>query len=64
MKSEQAQDLRNMLREAAKYLIDLRFIQANALVSMELEGKAYLAAKEYILKIKRLQERLEKAAIE
>ena len=48
-----------LMREAAKAIHDLRFIQANTITCLGLEGKAYLEAKSYMNKLASLQEKLE-----
>jgi len=56
-------ELKALMREAAKAVLDLRFVQTNAVTCLGLTGKAYREAEGYMLKLKNLQERLEKAAI-
>lgn len=51
---------RALMHEAAKAIHDLRFIQANTLTCLDLQGKAYLEAKVYMNKLASLQEKLEK----
>lgn len=57
------QELKALMREAAKAVMDLRFVQANAVTCLGLTGKAYLEAEAYMRKLKNLQDRLEKEAI-
>lgn len=49
-----------LMREAAKAIHDLRFIQANTIVCLDLQGKAYMESKVYMNKLAALQEKLEK----
>lgn len=56
------QEHKALMREAARAVMDLRFVQANAVTCLALTGKAYLEAQAYMLKLKALQERLEKEA--
>lgn len=59
----QTQELINhkaLMREAAKAIHDLRFIQANTIACLDLKGKAYLESKAYMNNLASLQEKLEK----
>lgn len=57
------QKRKEMLKDAADVVRDLRFIQANAITCLNLKGKAYLEAREYMLKLAKLQSWLEKELI-
>ena len=48
-----------LMREASKAIHDLRFIQANTIACLGLQGKAYLESKVYMNKLASLQEKLE-----
>lgn len=53
-----------LMKEAAKAIHDLRFIQANTITCLDLQGKAYLEAKSYMNKLAALQTKLEKEMLE
>lgn len=60
---DEAGEKKALLREAAQAVFDLRFIQANSVTCLGLTGKAYLDVQAYMLRLKSLQERLEKEAL-
>ena len=60
MSDDQIMKRRELMREAVTAVRDLRFIQANSITCLNLEGKAYIEAKSYMLKLADLQAKLEK----